>query len=115
TDGCEEASLLVRFHEYWPFTSTVVIHYYVKDGQRISYDSHLVTADVEKWLEHDFKLKAEPGVHEVCVQMSGRPEIRHRVCRVVVDRMQCPFPQSSTSTSMVPAVICLVLLSFLLR
>ncbi|XGW25088.1 hypothetical protein V3C99_006478 [Haemonchus contortus] len=97
TDGCEDASLLIRFHEYWPLTSTITIYYYIKDGQRISYDSHLVTASVNGWLQQDFSLIPEPGIHEVCVKLNGQPEIRHRVCRVVVDRAECPFPQSSNA------------------
>ncbi|KAK6729423.1 hypothetical protein RB195_006464 [Necator americanus] len=78
TNGCDRASLLVRLDEYWPYSSTVALHYYVRDGRRISYDGHLITASVERWLQHDFALQAEPGIHEICAQMVGKPHIRHR-------------------------------------
>ncbi|VDL77488.1 unnamed protein product [Nippostrongylus brasiliensis] len=95
TNGCNAASLLVRFDEYWPFASTVVAYYYIKNGSRISHEAHLVTSSVERWLQHDFDLKPDPGVHEVCAQIIRQPELRHQVCRVIVDRLECPFPEQN--------------------
>ncbi|VDP34326.1 unnamed protein product [Heligmosomoides polygyrus] len=71
TNGCDAASLLVHFDEHWPFLSTVVVYYYVRDGPRISHDSHLVTASVQRWLQHEFNLSPQPGAHEVCAQVTA--------------------------------------------
>lgn len=116
TNGCDAASLLVHFDEHWPFLSTVVVYYYVRDGPRISHDSHLVTASVQRWLQHEFNLSPQPGAHEVCAQITGRPDIRQRVCRMVVDRLQCPFPRMSSATSgLFPPLLCFLAVQFLLR
>ncbi|EYC29279.1 hypothetical protein Y032_0006g2882 [Ancylostoma ceylanicum] len=100
TNGCDQASLLARFDEYWPYSSTVALHYIVRDGRRISHEDHLITTSVERWLQHDFALHPQPGIHEICAQIIGKPHIRHRVCRIVVDRLECPFPQTSHAAAL---------------
>ncbi|KAJ1362081.1 hypothetical protein KIN20_021497 [Parelaphostrongylus tenuis] len=105
TNGCEDASLLVRYEEHWPYSSTLIIHYYIRDYHRIVHEEHLVTANVDRWLQHDFVLHPKLGVHEVCAQMTDKPRNRHRVCRIVVNRMECPFPKWNHATISLPSLV----------
>ncbi|CAJ0592872.1 unnamed protein product [Cylicocyclus nassatus] len=112
TNGCDQASVLARFDEYWPYSSSVDLHYFIRDGRRILYEGHLVTTSVERWLQYDFALRPQPGVHEICAQIIGLPHIRHRVCHVVVDRLECPFPANSPASTLPPTVIYLAAFMF---
>ncbi|KJH42288.1 hypothetical protein DICVIV_11722 [Dictyocaulus viviparus] len=116
TNGCDNTSLLVRYDEYWPYSSTLVIYYHIRERERVLYEEHLVTTSVERWLQYDFLLHPLPGLHEVCVQMTSTPHLLQRLCRVIVNHSECPYPQINNSTVYISlTTYIIVLLSYFQR
>ncbi|CAI4230155.1 unnamed protein product [Auanema sp. JU1783] len=112
-EGCDKASALVLLDSFWPLISKISVVYRVIHHNTKKYEKEIFSNYVDKWSKIDFNLNPLQGTHEICAHLStaNMPVIRQKICKIVIDELDCPYSSSAYSVfSLIGLLTCFLYL-----